>query len=61
MVKKRLSASTHQQTLSRRPTWTTYYGSSYASGPVPDKYSAWLGVRFRLPADSFDPYGKNGW
>ncbi len=47
--------------LARRPLFFTSYGTNTTISPLPEKYSAWLGVRFRVPGDTFDPYGKNGW
>ena len=60
IAKRRLFEKTHAATLSRKPIWVTTSGGSYAAGPVPAKYSAWL-VRFRLANDSYDPYGAEGW
>ena len=61
ITKGRLFGTTHAKTLSRRPLWSTTVGTSYAPGPVPSRYSAWLGVRFRLANDNFDAYGPKGW
>lgn len=57
VTKKRVSKSTQGQTLSRRTLWS---GGNPVTGPS-DKYSAWVGVRFRTAIDTFDPDGKNGW
>jgi putative DNA primase/helicase len=46
-VQKKLIRSTAPQTLSRRPRPSWHTGSE----PAPERYRAWLGVRFRTPAD----------
>ena len=57
VTKKRLFKSTYGLRLSRIPVWSASNGWAQP----PDKYMAWLGVRFRDPNDTFDAYGKNGW
>jgi putative DNA primase/helicase len=38
--------------LSRPPGRLDYVFNGPSAGPVPDRYRAWLGVRFATPADS---------